>query len=73
MEQDFGYSKIGRLCGSTGPKLARDKTVGEMKEMMSTILGKCEKIKDCISQPHPQNPKTPHFENMDALSFSVAD
>ena len=25
---------------------------GEMKEMMSTILGKCEKIKDCISQPH---------------------
>ena len=23
-----------------------------MKEMMSTILGKCEKIKDCISQPH---------------------
>ncbi len=25
---------------------------GDFKEMMSTILGKCEKIKDCISEPH---------------------
>ena len=23
----------------------------EMKQMMSTILGRCEKIKDCIAQP----------------------
>ena len=31
------------------PDTCRD---SEMKEMMSTILGKCEKIKDCIAEPH---------------------